>query len=142
MCHGPKPPRLAPTGSVDDTVTLEGCVPSESDGLLAPVAGFVAQLRSRKPLPNQQIVVTAIAGPSVPYGVKWQAPRANDTGPWPVMSHSCTASDGTFADPAVRVGAWVQSFGANGLLQPICSDDYAPSFDRIAQLLNTPGGTP
>ena len=53
------------------------------------------------------------------------------------MSHSCTASDGSFADPAVRVGAWVQTFGANGLLVPICPDSYAPSFDRIAQLLNT-----
>ncbi len=57
------------------------------------------------------------------------------------MSHSCTASDGSVADPAVRVGAWVQSFGANGLLLPICSDNFAPAFDRIAQLLHTPVGT-
>ncbi len=75
LCNGAKPPRLAPTGSVDDTVTLDGCVPAESDGLLIPVASFVAQLRSLKPFPDQQIVVTAIAGPPVPYGVKWRAPR-------------------------------------------------------------------
>ena len=58
------------------------------------------------------------------------------------MSHSCTASDGSFADPAVRVAAWAQSFGANGLFLPICVDSFAASFDRIAQLLNTPGGAP
>ena len=72
LCNGARPPRLAPTGSVDDTVTLDGCVPAEGNGLLTPVASFVAQLRSLKPFPDQQIVVAAIAGPPVPYGVKWQ----------------------------------------------------------------------
>ena len=142
LCDGARPPRLAPTGSVDDTVNLAGCVPSESNGLLTPVATFVAQLRSLKPRPDQQIVVAAIAGPSAPYDVKWHAASANDTGPWPVMSHSCTASDGSFADPAVRVGAWAHAFAPNGMLVSICQDSYAMSFDRIAQLLNTPGGTP
>jgi hypothetical protein len=58
------------------------------------------------------------------------------------MAHSCTASDGSIADPAVRIGAWVQSFGANGLFQPICVDSFASTFDRIAQLLQPPGAAP
>ena len=142
LCNGAKPPRLAPNGSVNDTVTLDGCVPAEGNGLLTPVASFVAQLRSLKPFPDQQIVVAAIGGPPVPYSINWRAPYSNDTGPWPMMEPSCTTSDGAIADPAVRVSAWAQSFGANGLLLPICVDSYAASFDRIAQLMNTAGGTP
>ena len=61
---------------------------------------------------------------------------------WPVMTHSCTASDGAIADPAVRIAAWARSFGANGLFVPICSDSFAPSFDRIGQLLSTLGAAP
>ena len=141
LCNGARPPRLAPNGSVDDTVAMDGCVPAEGNGVLIPVASFVAQLRSLKAFPDQQIVVSAIAGPAVPYGVKWFGPPLNDTGPWPVMSHSCTASDGSVADPAVRVESWVRSFGANGLILPVCLDSFASSFDRIAQLLNTPVGT-
>jgi len=57
------------------------------------------------------------------------------------MLHSCTAPDTSYADPAVRIGAWVQTFGANGLLLPICADSYAPSLERIGQLLNTAVGT-
>ena len=142
VCSGAKPPRLAPTGSADDTVTLDGCVPAEGNGLLTPVATFVAQLRSLKRFPDQQIVVAAIGGPPVPYVVKWRAPSTQDTGPWPVMTHSCTAFDGAIADPAVRIAAWAQSFGANGLFQSICVDIFAGSFDRIGQLLSTLGATP
>ena len=56
--------------------------------------------------------------------------------PWPVIAHSCTASDGSFADPSVRVVEFVNQFGANGLVLPICSDNFGPSLDRIAMLIN------
>jgi hypothetical protein len=38
-------------------------------------------------------------------------------------------------DPAVRLGALVQSLGANGFLLSACSENYGPSLDRLAALL-------
>jgi hypothetical protein len=89
LCNGVKPPRLAPNGDVDATVTLDGCVPAE-DGVLIPVAEVTQQIRSLKAFPDQQIVVTAITGPTSPYTVKWHLPSSPDTGPWPIIAHSCT----------------------------------------------------
>jgi len=55
-----------------------------------------------------------------------------DTGPWPEISHACTAADGSFADPSVRTSQLVREFGGNGLLLPICANDFAPALQRIA----------
>ena len=79
----------------------------------------------------------AIAGPPTPYTVGWRnTPGVTDTGPWPNVEHSCVASDGSFANPAVRIAQWVKAFGDNGLLLPVCSDNFGPSLDRMASLLN------
>jgi hypothetical protein len=135
LCNGVRPPRLAPRGDVTATVTLDGCVSAE-DGVLIPVAEIVRQIRSVKPFPDQQIVVAAIAGPATPYTVKWHTPYTSDVGPWPLIAHSCMASDGSsFADPGVRIHDWVQAFGVNGTLLSICTDNYGPALDRVAALL-------
>ncbi len=138
LCNGVKPPRLAPNGSTNDTVTLDGCVPAESAGMLIPVAELVAQIRSVKAFPDQQIVVSAITGPPTPYAVHWFGPPMTDTGPWPAMRHACTTDDGSFADPAVRITEFVRAFGANGTLLSICDTNYGPALDRIAALLSPP----
>jgi hypothetical protein len=137
LCGGAKPPRLAPTGSVTDSVTLDGCVSAEDAGMLIPVANVVAQLRSLKRFPDEQVVVAAIAGPDAPYTVKWRSPPTADTGPWPEIAHSCVATDASVADPAVRIAQFVRTFGANGLLLSACSDNYAPSLQRLAEHLNS-----
>jgi hypothetical protein len=134
LCNGVRPPRLAPNGDVNAVVPLMGCVSAE-DGLLIPVAEVTRQIRSLKAFPDQQIVVAAIAGPPVPYVVDWRTAPITDTGPWPFIAHSCTASDGSFADPAVRIAQWALSFGDNGMLLPACEDNYGPALDRIAALL-------
>ena len=83
--------------------------------MLTPVATIVSQLRALKPFPDQQIVVTAIAGPTTPYTVTWRNPTLTDTGPWPASTHSCTATDGHVADPGdPRSRDFVQRFGDNG----------------------------
>jgi hypothetical protein len=135
LCNGMRPPRLAPNGDVKATVTLDGCVPAE-DGALIPVAEVTRQIRSLKSFPDQQILVATIVGQTSPYTVKWFSPSFPDTGPWPVMTHSCTASDGSFADPAIRIADFVHRFGSNGVLVPICSDNFAPSLDPLAAALN------
>jgi len=136
LCNGQKPPRLAPNGDVNAVVTLDGCMSAEGAGMLTPVSTIVSQLRALKAFPDQQIVVSAIAGPATPYQVVWRKSPITDTGPWPNVGHSCVGADGTFADPAIRIAQWVQSFGSNGLFLPVCSDNFGPSLDRMASLLN------
>jgi hypothetical protein len=135
LCNGQRPPRMAPNGDANAAVTLEGCVPAE-DGLLIPVANVTQQIRSLKAFPDQQILVSAIAGQISPYTVKWRSPPTFDTGPWPMIAHSCTASDGSFADPAIRIADFVHRFGDNGMLLPICSDNWGSTFDRLTSILN------
>ena len=99
------------------------------------------RIKGLKPDPSQ-VIVAAITGPATPYTVNWKAPSTADTScgaascPWPVIAHSCTAPDTSFADPGVRVGEFVKEFGANGLVLPICSDNFAPSLQRIGDLIN------
>jgi hypothetical protein len=135
LCNGAKPPRLAPNGDVTSAVTLEGCASAEDAGMLTPVWKIVEQLRSLKRFPDQQIAVATIAGPPTPYTVKWERPSSPDTGPWPYMAHSCTASDASWADPAVRLTQWAAAFGNNGISTSVCNTDYAPTFQRLAEIL-------
>jgi len=136
LCNGVRPPRRAPTGSTSDVVTLDGCVSAEGAGLLTPVATFVQQLQALKPDPSM-VLVAAIAGPAAPYTVRWAAPSPADPGgPWPRISRSCTAPDTSFADPAVRITQWVNAFGTNGLALSVCSDNFAPALQRLAELVN------
>jgi len=136
LCNGAKPPRMAPGGSVTATVPLTGCVPAEASGMLTPVGTFISQLRTLKAFPDDQILMGVIAAPSTPYTVTWKNPSTNDTGPWPVIAHSCTASDGSFGDPAVRLSALATAFGANGIVTSICDTSYAPIFTRLSDLLS------
>ena len=142
LCRGSKPPRQAPSGNVTDVVTLEDCVPAEANGMLTPVATLVTQIRALKPAPDEQIVVAAITGPATPYQVHWKAPYAADSGPWPEITHACVATDSSFADPAVRIGAFVNAFGANGVVLSICENSYAPALqiigERIGQTISRP----
>jgi hypothetical protein len=132
LCNGSRPPRLAPTGSITDTVTLDGCVPAEGSGMLTPVATLVSQIRALKPFPSQQIVVSAIVGPSTPYQIEWQTPRPPDIAPRAHMSPSCVAADASVGLPAIRTGAFVDAFGGSGVRSSICDDSFAPALQEIA----------
>jgi len=39
----------------------------------------------------------------------------------------------TFADPAVRISQWAASFGANGRIFSVCTDDLGPAMQAIGQ---------
>jgi hypothetical protein len=135
LCNGAKPPRMAPNGDVTATVPLTGCVPAEGSGMLTPVATFVSQLRSLKAFPDDQVLIGVIAAAPTPYTVTWKNPSIADTGPWPVIAHSCTASDGSFGDPAVRLTALASAFGTNGVVESVCNTSYAPIFTVLADAL-------
>jgi hypothetical protein len=145
LCDGTRPPRLAPGGDVNATVTLNNCGSSECDGSLIPVAEFAARIKALKTAPASDIMVAAITGPATPYTVHWKTAPIADSGPWPEIGHSCMAADGSFADPAVRITDMVTAFGANGALYPICDTNFGPALQqlaaRIGTLLAAGGGT-
>ena len=79
-----------------------------------------------QPDPDNQIIVAGITGPEAPYGVHWKAPWVTDTGPWP---RSPTPARPPTAASPIRRSAPASSFaqfGPNGLLLPICANDFAP----------------
>ena len=135
------PSRAAPGNDVAAMVTYPTCRSNDQEGYLLGVVDTANRIKSLKADPSQ-VLVAAITGPAMPYTVTWKAPSTADTScgaascPWPVIGHSCTASDGSFADPSVRIVEFVNQFGANGLVLPICSDNFGPSLDRIAALIN------
>jgi hypothetical protein len=139
-----RPSRLAPNNDVASMVTYPSCTSNESGQYLLKVADTANRIKALKADPGQ-VAVVSIQGPAAPYTVTWRnASDANgDTScgaascPWPAIAHSCTASDGSFADPGVRTTEFVQAFGGNGLVLPICSSDLSPSLDRAAMLINS-----
>src|SRR5262249_20254027 len=130
-----KPPRLAPNGDVNQLFTLDDPCTSAEGGWLTPVATFAAQLRSLKRSPDQQIIVATITGPSMPYTVHWRSPDVTDSGPWPEISHSSMGPDGAFADPAVRIGQFADTFGANSEGVDACASSWGPSLHLLADRL-------
>ena len=115
-------------------MSYQNCVSAEGSGALKTVAETAAQIKALKRDPANQIVVAAITGPKGPYEVHWQAaPSGVAEGPWPKISNSCNAADGSYADPSVRVTELVQHFGNNGVTLSICDAEFAPALQVIAQ---------
>ena len=138
---GIHPNRNAPGQDVAQTVPYMNCRSNDSEGYLLSAVDTANKIKSLKADPSQ-VIVAAIQGPATPYTVTWKAPATADVScgaascPWPVIAHSCMAGDGSFADPGVRTQAFVGEFGANGLVLPICADSFAPSLQRIGELIN------
>ena len=145
------PPLNPPNGGT--TLDLTNCESNDTNSsLLTPVSKFVSDIRALKPDPDNQILVAAITGPSSPYTVKW-APEigGQNTQPgelWPEVMHSCGPSnsddvnpeatmnptDGSFADPAVRITQFVTAF-QDSVLRSICDASYASAMSAIATKL-------
>jgi hypothetical protein len=136
-----RPDRHAPNNDVNATVGYDMCISNDTDGFVVGVKDTANRLKALKRNADQ-VLVAAITGPATPYTVHWKAPTTADTTcgaascPWPEISNSCVATDGSHADPAVRVSQLVSEFGRNGLLLSICDASFAPALDRIAQLIS------
>ncbi|HEY4393085.1 MAG TPA: hypothetical protein VGP64_03440 [Polyangia bacterium] len=152
------PPLGSPTRAT--TLDLTACISNDtSTGLLSPVLDYLRDIRALKPDPDNQILVAAIAGPASPYTVTWM-PEQNgqNTQPgelWPQIEHSCgpaggydvnpeatmNPTDGTFADPGVRITQFVTSF-PDSVLASVCDLSYASSMTatatKIGQLIIPP----
>ena len=124
---GMHPSRVAPNNNMSAMVSYTNCRSNDNEGYLLSALDVANRLKALKSDPSQ-VIVAAITGPPTPYIVTWRAPSTADTScgaascPWPVIAHSCTASDGSFADPPVRVSDLVGHFGSNGLRFSICGD--------------------
>jgi hypothetical protein len=134
----PAPPvRVSPNpNDLTFTQQYDNCVSSEGQGLLTPIATFAQQVKMLKTDPANQILVASIQGPATPYIEDWKAAPIAD-GPWPEIKHSCDMGTAIgFADPGVRLQQFVQEFGGNGLVYPICNSNFGPSLQTIAQKLS------
>jgi hypothetical protein len=137
ICDGMPPRREAPNNDLNATVSYGVCTSNERDAYLLPVRDTANRIKSLK-ADDGQIMLAAITGPAAPYVVTWEAPASIDTScgatscVWPKIGHSCTAADGSFGDPAVRIAELAGHFGANGKLLSICDDDFAPALGNVA----------
>jgi len=140
-CDGAHPRRLAPNSDMTASVTYNVCTSNDTEGYLLSATDTANRIKALKADPSQ-IAVVSIQAPVSPYTVTWKAASTADAScgaascPWPVIAHSCLASDGSFGDPGVRTAQLVSEFGAQGLVLPICADSFAPSLDRAAMLIN------
>jgi hypothetical protein len=53
------------------------------------------------------------------------------------LMHSCNGANGATADPPIRLVQVARGFGANGVVQSICQDDYRPALDAITARLTS-----
>jgi hypothetical protein len=121
----------------------------DSSSALIPVSQIIAHIQSLKPDPLNQILVAAVTGvnhsdpndPTVltptPYNVTWAIPSSGASATIgekiPNVNHLCgPTTDMSFADPAVRISAFVNAFGTNGVLASICDPSYSSSMAAIA----------
>ncbi len=147
------PPPLGPApGGPDNAGTeqLDGCVSNDQPGgPLTPVTDIVAQIRRLKAAPDDRIAVSAIIGPTTPYGVRWTpAGAANPQSPdelWPSVMLSCGAAgdpavnpagmqrstDGSSGEPGVRIAEFVEGF-PHGVFASVCDPSYATALAAVA----------
>jgi hypothetical protein len=154
-----QPPLFEPADATanGDVANFSNCVPDDdSTSALIPVSTFISDIQSLKSDPLNQILVAAVTGVNhtdpanpntivpnsttltpTPYNVTWAVPSSGASAAIgekvPNVNHLCgPTSDMSFADPAVRISAFVNAFGANGVLASICDDSYSSSMAAIA----------
>jgi hypothetical protein len=154
LCDGQPPPHNPPPaggvvlnncvsaeneGKTDDKVTDPKGNPDKTQGHLWPtVKDFSDYVRSFKTNADD-ILVAAIAGPVTPYKVIPQVNNAAMGETDPAIDHSCTqpgSGDPEYADPAVRIKQWVDTFGSNGVFYPICADTLNKAMVGIADKIH------
>jgi hypothetical protein len=82
---------------------------------------------------KSDVVVAVIGAPLEPFAV-----LVDPMTGFPMMTHSCSSSNGIFANPAVRLHQVVESFGTHALSSSICQNGYADAFGHTADLILTP----
>jgi hypothetical protein len=128
LCNGQKPPRQA-AGPLQGCVSNDQLAQSDPKHSLVPAQFYIDYFKRVKSVPNH-IIAAAIVAPTDPFAVVID----QQTG-FPSLQHSCSATNGTFGDPAVRIKQIVDSFGNLGTITNICQNSYADAFGVIANLI-------
>ena len=147
LCHDVNgtevvPPIAPPSGaaSVDGvpTLSLTDCESNDSGGELTPISKLVADIKALKPDPDNQILVSAIAGPASPYAVQWAANAASAGAAWPAVAPSCGTENadgsGAFGEPAVRIAQFASSF-PDSVLASVCDPSYTTALETLSRRL-------
>jgi hypothetical protein len=136
-----QPSRYAPNNSPNDVVTYSpaagpsNCESFEDSAVMTSIRSVADGLMALKSVPTL-VTVAALAGPPFEYAVTWRSAPVTDTGPWPSIKHSCVgASASLYADPAVRLSQFVQTFGDNGFFGSYCQTDFSAPLQAIATKL-------
>ena len=125
LCNGLMLPRTA-GGPFGGCVSNDARAQTDPLTSLTPIQHYIDAFRGFKSAP-EHVRVSAIAAPAEPVAVVTD----QQTG-FAGLQHSCSAGNGTFGDPAVRIGQLVGAFGANGAMTSICNDSYADAMNVIA----------
>jgi hypothetical protein len=119
-----------------------GCRAATPSPYLYDVQRYIDQLRDLRPIAD--VVVAAIVGDREPVIVGTQMPQSGGT--HPTVNASCTygppGPDEQSADPAIRLGEFVDSFGQRGQVETICQDDLSEPLRAIGQMIVDNQGDP
>jgi hypothetical protein len=102
----------------------ENCVPKSDSPFLTNVNEFVEFVRSKKPFPDSQIFVAAIAGPTSPVEVLQDEGES-------ILGFSCEGTGLGEAVPPIRLKSFLDSFPGRNTLASICGDDLAAALAQI-----------
>ena len=129
LCDGQKPPRQA-AGPLNNCTSNDALAQSDPKHSLIP-AQFFKDYFTRLKKTSNKVFAAAVAAQTTPFSVVID----QQTG-FPQLAHSCSSSNGTYGDPAVRLREVVDSFGQLGTFTSICQDSYAEAMAVIAQKLS------
>ena len=119
-----------------------GCRAAAPSPYLHDVQRYIDRLRALRPITD--VVVAAIVGDREPVIVGTQMPQSGGT--FPALNPSCTygppGPDEQSADPAIRIGEFVDAFAQRGQFETICQDDLSEPLTAIGQLIIDNQGQP
>lgn len=131
LCDGKAPPAMP------FQTPLANCV-ANPGGRLIPVdeiSRFIFGLKGNFP---ERIIVSAITGiPGNENGAQYaftKTKQPNSSLELLDVEPVCNSAGGTAA-PAIRIKKFVESFGENGTIDSICSNDFSPALKRIGELI-------
>lgn len=120
---------------------LSDCQPDDSGTALMPVNDIVKAIRDSKLRPSEQIVVGGIFGWPVDgaQNAKYRIgtdpnPTAGSEGKWDYLPICQSAALGK-SYAGLRMKAFVDAFGDNGMVSSLCTDDLSPALKQLGAKL-------
>lgn len=123
-CNGSPPPNVPFETSIANCTAA-----ADGGGRLIPVQDISSFVKGLNPNFPQRITVSAITGLPADPSAEYAFTNTGELDVEPI----CGGKNGSTAKPSLRITQFVNSFGAQGTLETICADDYAPALKRIGE---------